>query len=50
MTAKKRTKLNLIFKFDQNYTFDLLIDVDSYVKHTKMLQFGGSEEKLLDEG
>ena len=50
MTAPKHIKLNLNIKFDQNYILDQSIDVDSYVKHTKMLQFGGSEEKLLDEG
>ena len=32
------TKLNLIFKFDQNHRLDLLIDVDSHVGHAKMLQ------------
>ena len=38
MTAVKHDKLNLMFKFDQNYIFDQSIDVDSYVEHKKMLQ------------
>ena len=46
MTAKKRDKLNLNVKIDENYTLDRLSNVDSYFQRVEMLEIVRVRQKI----